>query len=359
MANVNSEPGIMKHLAAVNAAIETATRSGEFIAIAKRFTAARGDMNEAIVSAEGERSPRVVQVLKAAVSAGGLNAPSWGAELGSDYGTAVSAFLDSLRNVGAFDALLPSMRKVPLRTRVIITTVGATGAIVGEGSPKPISKLSLTGAQLEQVKATAILVVSEELASLAGAEATQLFGRELRSAIAAVTDTEFARLITAGITPIGSSGTTAAAARTDLAAALAAMSTDMSSSLFVLIPSATAKVLAVMGGETGAAFPAMTPSGGTICGMPAVVTDGIADGTLVVVDASAIAAGAGTVGLSQARHADVQMEDTLPDSPPTLSTVLASLWQRNLLALRAERYFGAELLRADGVAVIDGVNYAA
>ncbi len=50
--------------------------------------------------------------------------------------------------------------------------------------------------------------------------------------------------------------------------------------------------------------------------------------------------------------------NTAPDSPPTTSTVLTSLWQHNLTGLKAVRYFGAERLRDTAVAVISGVGYS-
>jgi hypothetical protein len=57
-------------------------------------------------------------------------------------------------------------------------------------------------------------------------------------------------------------------------------------------------------GET--AFPTMTPQGGTLFGVPAVVTDGVANGTIVVADANQIAASAGELGLDVSRQADLQ-----------------------------------------------------
>jgi hypothetical protein len=49
--------------------------------------------------------------------------------------------------------------------------------------------------------------------------------------------------------------------------------------------------------------------------------------------------------------------DTSPDSPPTASTNLISLWQSDLLARRMERFFGFTVMRASGVASLSGVNY--
>jgi hypothetical protein len=62
------------------------------------------------------------------------------------------------------------------------------------------------------------------------------------------------------------------------------------------------------------------------------------------------------VRLDIARHASLQM-DTAPDSPPTANTVALSLFQRNMVALRAERTFGFAPIRSGAIASLSGVAY--
>jgi hypothetical protein len=116
-----------------------------------------------------------------------------------------------------------------------------------------------------------------------------------------------------------------------------------------------AKSWAIKQGEGTQFLRDMGLNGGTIAGMNVAVTDGVDAGTFVVVDASQIAAGSDTVELDVTRQATLQLETT-PDSPPTASTVLQSLWQTNSVALKAERFFGAEPLTDTAVALIDGVS---
>lgn len=350
--------GAAMSLRAINSNVETATRAGEFVATARYLTAAGGDRMLAAAMAEAAGGASgVVSVLRAAAAPGTIDSPTWGGPLAQPYAAAAQAFLGSLRNAGAFDRMLPDMRVVPLRTRVGAVTVGATGYIVGEGRAKPIGALSLASGILASQKAVAILVVTNELARATGPEGTALFGRELRAAVASVTDQEFVTIITAGRTPIPSGGSTAAAVRADLAAALGAIETDASSRLYVLVRASTAKSLAIMGdGAGGSAFPDMTPQGGTIAGIPVVVTDGLAGGTIAVVDANGLTAGSDAVTLDTATQADVEFSNT-PSTPPGVATVLRSLWQHNMTALRVERWFGAEVLRPASVAVIGGVAY--
>ena len=138
---------------------------------------------------------------------------------------------------------------------------------------------------------------------------------------------------------------------------LANVTTNARSQLFLLTTSATAKVLAVLHTNTGsAAFESMGVNGGTIGGINVVVSDGVPANTAVLVDAQQVAAASETIQLSATTEASVQMNDA-PDSPPTASTSMVSLWQMNMVGIKAERYFGIQKLTTTGVAVLTGVAY--
>jgi hypothetical protein len=49
--------------------------------------------------------------------------------------------------------------------------------------------------------------------------------------------------------------------------------------------------------------------------------------------------------------------DTAPDSPSSASSNQVSLWQNDLVCLKAERFFAAEKLGDAGVAVLTGAAY--
>jgi hypothetical protein len=74
-----------------------------------------------------------------------------------------------------------------------------------------------------------------------------------------------------------------------------------------------------------------------------VVSSGAPTGSLVLVDASRFAAFNTTITLAASQTATVQL-NTAPDSPPTSSTSLVSLFQSNMVALRAVRYWGLQPL---------------
>lgn len=338
-------------------AIEQKARSNDIVHMSRFLMMAKGDWGSARSLAENRRAlPGIVEILKSAVTGGTLDDPSWSSSLGI-YPQAIAAFLDSLRNVGAFDTMLPAMRRVPLRSRAAVTTVGLSGTTIGAAMVTPISSLSLDGKQIPERKAVALLTATDELLERSGV-AIDLFGRELRLAVAVETDSEFISLITDSVSPITSSGGTAVAILQDLAAALDAIDTTSASELFVLIPARTAKAWSTKTGGVGAiAFPGMTPKGGEICGMQAIVTDGVADGDMVVVDAYQIAAAAGTLEIDTSSQASLQF-DTAPDSPAAAATVFQSLFQIGATALKAVRWFGAERLGDNAVAVVTGQSYS-
>ena len=187
-------------------------------------------------------------------------------------------------------------------------------------------------------------------------EVDQLFETELRGAIATVVDTKFISLITTGLTPIPSTGETAAQIRADVAAAYAAITTGAASKLYWLTTSAIAKALSTTSTTSGdSAFPGMGPQGGVLAGTPVLVSDGVPNGQMILLDAAAIAAASDTVEIDVTTKAALQLEST-PTDPATASTVLTSLWQNNLVGLKCARFFGAARL-GESVAVINAVSY--
>jgi hypothetical protein len=233
---------------------ERSHRAGEFIAIARYLVQAHGDVMQASKLAANSRCvPRISTIFKTAVAAGSIASTTWAGPL-VEYDSVMSAFVESLSSAGAFDAMLSSMRRVPLRTRVAVVTVGASGATIGDTMVTPISTLQVAGKQIDEEKAVVILAINDELVRLA--EAAGLFGAELRNGVAVATDVEFLRRLTTGISTIPSNGGTSIAILQDIDALASAISTDAASKLFLIVESSTAKKWAFKTTSTGAlAFP--------------------------------------------------------------------------------------------------------
>jgi hypothetical protein len=292
---------LAERIGATAAANEVSGRARAFCNAARVIAVSKGVQATAnIICREHHLSPSVAGVFaaesvhdiapdkKAAVAAG--TSSGWGSAL-SQYNLLADGFLESLRNFGAFDAMLPAMRRVPFRTKVGLSTSIITGSIVTEGTAKPISALSLSGGQISENKAVAILVVTAELAKFGDAAAGNLFANELSNAVAVATDQKFIAILTTGAASFASAGTSATGAWADVRALLAAVTTTARSKLFLLTTSAIAKALAALHTSAGdAAFEDMTANGGTIAGITVVVSDGVPAGTMVMVDAQQVCA---------------------------------------------------------------------
>ena len=144
----------------------------------------------------------------------------------------------------------------------MVITVGASGSIVAEAAPKPISSLTLASNEIDQCKAMAICVMSKDLLKLGGATVMDLFERELRGALSVTTDREFIARITSGVTPITSTGANAANIRTDIEAHTPRSRPARRASCYWLMDAAPPRP-GREGNDTASTFPDMTPSGGS------------------------------------------------------------------------------------------------
>jgi hypothetical protein len=343
---------IAQKIAQVNSNLETATRSGEFISYAKHLLRSKGGPAEALAYAENHHAaPRVQSVLKAAVAAGGTDTNDWGSELA----TFSNAFAATLKGFGAYDTIwnAGAFTKIPMRTKIAVTTIAASGGYVGQAQPKPITKLAFDQQTLDARKATAIVVINDELVRSVLPGAFSLFGDELRKGVARATDVDFlGRIIASDVEIVTSTGPSLDAIIADLSTALVLIDVSATSKVYMIAPPTLIRAMALMRGTGGApAFPELGILGGSISGVTVVASDALA-GTVVILDATQCAADTGPIFLDASTQASLQLDDDPSDGPQAVT----SLFQTNQQALRAERLFASELLRSSGAAVISGVT---
>lgn len=322
-----------------------------------------GALLAALVKAQGSRSlalevldqhcGRARTVLKAAVEGSTLT----NAEALAALRSISNGFLDALRPQSAFDYVLANgARRVGLRTKLAATIITADGSDADEGQPKPLSALSLASATVAPRKAVSTVVISAELARMAGEAGVAFIQREVRGAHASAVNAMFISILLAvasGAQTVQSSGFTPQAIRRDIGLASELLAMTGGSALFLLVSLRNALRLSLMSDDAGQqAFPGMTSRGGELGGLTALATDALGDDQFVLLDASSLAADTGPVLLDVTRHADVQMSD----APAGGAAPMTSLWQVDALAIRCERFFGAEPITDDGVAVIDGIE---
>lgn len=329
----------------------------EFVLMARCIAKARGQLSLAATIADTSYGgQRVAAILRSAISAGTVTDAAWAGSL-SGYHSVAEGFIESLRSLSVFDRLLAdgAMRRVPLRTRLAVSTVAASGAVVGEWQAVPVSKLAIAGPGLDLRKAQALVALTNEVLDGAGSAGAALLARELRAGVANATDAFFLNsLLTGAPTVTGSASPLA-----DLGNLLDVVNTTGNGRPYLIVLPRVANRLATRATTSGdQAFPGMTPQGGEIAGVPVLVTDQApasdSNGNkAVLIDGAAIVGDSDTVAVDASEQAALQMSDT----PTNGAQPLISMFQTNSTALLATRFFGFDLTRSSGVAVLTDANW--
>ena len=317
-----------------------------------------------------ERSDFVNQMMsKAAVDIGTTVDSDYAAPLVYAQNLA-SEFIEFLRPqtiVGRIQGL----RRVPFNVRVPRQTSGGSASWVGEAAPKPVTSTSLDTVSLKYKKLATIAVISEELARFSSPSAETIIRDTLAGAIIQQMDSDFVNPANAGTTDvkpasitnsataIPSSGTTEADVRADIQALFAPFITaNLTPANGVWIMSATTALsLSLMMNPLGQrAFPGVEMTGGTFNGMPVIVSQAVGNIVILANASDILIADDGQVTIDTSREASLQM-DSAPANPADATTVYVSLWQRNLLGIRAERYVDWVKARSASVQYLSGVAW--
>lgn len=338
---------------------------------------AKGNLMQAAeIAKQWSDTPEVEQVLKAAVAAGTTTDATWAAPL-VPYQNMTGDFIELLRPA-TLVGRMTGLRTVPFNVRIPGQTQGSTVAWVGETRAKPVSALAFEDITLRFNKLAGIVVISDELARLSTPSAEAIIRGDLVAQIAQFTDDSFINpayaavtdvrpaSVTNGVTPIAASGTDADALRADVRAVYASfIAANLSTAGAAWVMTSTqAMAIGMMQNPLGQTeFPGLGAEGGTFMGLPVLVSEVVpsdSNGSIIVLvkQSEILLADEGGVTVDVSREASLQMNST-PDSPATASTVMTSLWQNNLLGIRAERMITWRKRRPQAVAYISGANYGA
>lgn len=281
-------------------------------------------------------------VQRAAVAPGSSTDAGWAGPLAAIKPLA-DGFLEFVRPLSILDRL--PLRRVPPHVSIGVETTASLSAWVGQGSAKASSAMAFTTATVTITKASTMIVVGAELLRLTSPASAVTLRETLARAIADFVDREFCDptkapiggvspgSVTNGVTPTTPSGTTTAALQKDMGTLIAAFLTlcpDPSRGVLVLPPTVAVMLATAM------AAPTLTVAGGSYAGLPVVVSSA-AGTTALAIDADSVLLADDGVVVDTAGHASLQL-DSAPDSPAIAASVITSLWQNNLVALRAERF---------------------
>lgn len=342
---------------------------------------AKGNADHAAKIAEA-RYPdqtRISDTLKAAVAAGTTTDATWAGPL-VQYQQFAGDFVEWLRPqtiVGRFGANgVPSLRRVPFNIQVAGQTSGGSGYWVGEGAPKPLTKFDYENITMRFAKVANIAVLSEELVRFSNPNAETLVRDQLAAALIERIDIDFitpSKAAVANVSPASilngastsaASGTDADAVRTDIATVFGAFITaNLTPASGVWIMNSTlALALSQMRNALGQReFDGITMMGGTLEGLPVLVSQYVPAGIVALVNASDIyLADDGQVVVDASREASLQMLDNPTNHSGTgTATSVVSMFQTNSIAVRAERFINWQRRRTGAAYYLTAAAYAA
>jgi HK97 family phage prohead protease len=347
------------------------------VKIIQRVTSERAsDVAAAMYGSDSE----VAAFYKAAVPAGTTIAGNWAANLiGAETGgAAVAAFLEYLRPrtiLGQFGTNgVPALTSVPFRVPIVTQTGAGAGYWVGEAKAKPLTSFAFTRTTLTPLKVANICVLSMENIRFSDPKSDAIVRNQLAEALRARLDTDFITpsktavsnvspaSITNGAASIVSSGDDADDIRLDIRSLLAkfnAANNPPSSGVFIMT-SACAQALAMMTNPLGQQeFPTMRATGGTVYGMPVIVSDYVPSATVVLVNATDIfLADDGDVSVDTSMEASLEMSDApAHDASTPTGASLVSLWQTNSVGVKAERIINWMRGRTQSVAYLTSADW--
>jgi HK97 family phage major capsid protein/HK97 family phage prohead protease len=355
----------------------------EFARYAMCVAACKGNLQSAYEMSKVRYpdNPGIHTVLKAAVAAGTTLDSTWAGSL-VQYRDIATPFLDYLRPNTIVDRI-PGLTRVPFKVRYGVQSAGTSGSWVGEAKPKPVTKAGFTTGTLDFHKVACISVLTEEEVRFSSPSAELKVRNDLARAVIARMDQDFIdpanagtanvkpASITNGIVAVTPTGTTADDLMSDLATVLSSFATNNLplTGAVVIMSASMAIQIALMRNTLGVrSYPDMTVNGGSILGMTVIVSQYLQSlgspgtGMIVVLQPEFIfLADDGNVTVDASREASVEMLDSALVQDATVGTgaSLVSLWQNNLVGLRAEREITWKRGRDTAVAYISNAAYVA
>ena len=368
-----------------------------FTRLVMALAAGRGDLyrsiryaKESMKHAGWSNTPEVLQVLdevddigalmqKAAVGAGTTTDATWASPLIA-YTQMASEYINLLRPATIIGRI-PGLRRVPFNIQIPRATAGTTVGWVGENAPKPVSNMQFDSITLRWAKAAGIVIITQELARFSNPSAEAIVRQDMVDQMAQFLDRQFVdpsvaavtnvspASITNGVSATVATGTNDAAFRADARTTINLFLTNnLSTAGAVWIgtqqqATAFSLMLNALGQQS---YPNMTPTGGTLLGYPYIASENIpatggspTDGypLIFAVPGEILLADDGQVVVDASNQASVNM-DSAPDSPPTASTNMVSLWQMNMTGIRAERWINWLKRRSTAVQYIQNAKYA-
>lgn len=313
------------------------------------------------------------------VVAGTTLSGNWAYDLISQEGAAVQAFLEYLRPatiLGRFgQGGIPALTRLDFYAPYVTQTGGGAAYWVGEGKPKPLTAFDFDRSTLTPLKIANIAVLTEENIKHSSPNSDVIVRNALVQAIAAGLDVAFIdpsnagsanvkpAAVTNGAETVVSTGDDEADVRVDIRALFQKfIDANNAPMQGVWIMSATnALALAMMVNTLGQpAFPGMSMTGGTLQGLPVIVSQHIGSVVALVAADQIFLGDEGGVAVDMSREASLEMRSTglgMDGTAGTATAASVSMFQTNMVALRAERSISWKRARSSAVAYLTSVDW--
>lgn len=339
-----------------------------FTRYAMAIAGSKGDSMQAMrLASQFTDTPIVELLVKAAVAPATTTDAAWAKPLVPQMRAIADEFIGILRPA-TIVGKIQNLRRVPFLTSVPTQTAGGAYKWVGEGKPKPVTLLAFGTASLAMYKIAGIIVFTEELARSSSPDAENVFRADMIGGIAQFMDQQFidpAIAAVAGLNPASiTNGVTGITATGDPVKDLGALLAKFTaakipvSSVTLIMSSTNALMLSLRTNAASGAplFPGLSVTGGTIAGLNVIVSEAAGTNVIALVPQYILFADDGQVTIDASREASVQLSDA-PDDPVAATTVLTSLWQENLVGLRAERFCAWNRVLLAAVQMLTGANF--
>ncbi len=319
-------------------------------------------------------TPEVEMELKGTIAAGDTTTSGFASQL---IPSAVQTDFIELLRPATLIGRIPGLKRVPFNVSVPVETGGSTFNWVAESNPKPVSAMTFSSATLRWAKAAGIVVITKELAKFSSPSAEQIIKDSMvkqcsqfldeqfiTDTVAAVTNVSPASILNGKSAAAATGGSTPGDALYDIDVAMKAFVANNQNPMDAVILMSASNAYSLASAQnslsSGRIFPDLTINGGSIGGIPVVVSQSVG-ARLVVVNASEILfADDGGVEISVSDQASVEMSSTpiAGEASPITGAVLQSFWQRNLIGIRVERFISWSRARSSSVEWISSASYA-
>jgi HK97 family phage prohead protease len=321
-----------------------------------------------------DTTPEVELVLRAESLPGTTQHPTWAKPLVPAAQNLFGEFLELLRPATILGRI-PGLRRVPFMTSVPAQTAGGLYGWVGEGAAKPVGQLAFSTVTLPFAKVAGIITFTKELMRFSNPAVEGVVREDMVNGTAAFLDQQFIdpavaevvnvspASITNGVTAIPATGTTADAFRKDMATLLGNFTAANNSpqNAVVLMSNTQAMKLGLLTTPISSApeFPAIGMTGGGILGFTVIASEVVGNKIIVLNARDILLADDGQVTIDVSEEASIQMSTTPgePAGSPVSGVEMVSMFQRNEIAMRVDRFIYWKKARATSVGYISGANY--